>query len=98
MAGRHENIAVGGDYNIRWLIESIRAAPGNARLAKSHQHFSLAAKLVNLIPFASLPLVVGHPHVAVFIDEETVRLHEQSRAEMTQDLARRIKLEDWVEV
>ena len=98
MAGRHEDIAVGGDHNVRWLIESIRTVPGNSRLAQGHQYFSLAAKLENLMTLAALSERIGHPDIAVFIDEETVWLHKQSSPEMTQGLSRRIKLEDGVEV
>ena len=79
-------------------LNSIRTAAGDVRLAERHQHLAVGAELENLVAFAAAAEPVGHPHVALAVDVQTVREQQQAGAEALQQFSGRIEFEDRVEV
>ena len=55
---------------------------GDARLSQTHQDLALRAELEHLVPLGAglISNRVGHPDVAIAIDMEAVRQHEESGA------------------
>src|SRR5439155_2258238 len=94
MAIRDENIAVRSDEDVRRLIESIRTVASDSRFAKSHQDFSIRAELENLMAFGAFSRAVGHPHVSLSIDMNSMRTDEHPRAKTLDELACRIKFKE----
>ena len=64
-------------------LKCVGAASGHAGRPEPHQHFAIGRQLDDLVPFRSVlaRLRVGHPDVAVAIDVQAVRKHEQSLAD-----------------
>ena len=72
-------------------LKCVSAAAGHAGHPEPHQHFAIGRQLDDLMPFRSVlaRLRIGHPHVAVAIDVQAVRKHEQPRADALRRLAGR---------
>ena len=75
-----EDVAVGRGHHVGRLVEMRRAAAGDAGRAEPHQHLAVGRQLDDLMPFRAVlaRLRVGHPDVAVAIDVQAVRKHEQA--------------------
>ena len=98
MAVGNEDVAVRRGHDGRWRIELIGTAAGGVRFAERHQDLAVGAELENLVAFAAAAEPVGHPHVALAVDVQTVREQQQAGAEALQQFAGRIEFEDRIEV
>ena len=80
-------------------LKMIGAAAGDARLAERHQHLAVRAELDDLLALCRpCCLRVGHPDVAVAVDVQAVRKHEQPCADALHGLAgREIEPVEWAQ-
>src|SRR5579859_795058 len=93
-----EDVPIGSDHDVGRLIEGVWTVAGNSGLSQGHQDLAFRTELENLLTFSIFPLSVGDPHISFLIHEDAVRKYEQPRTEALEQLARRIKLENWREV
>ena len=101
VAVRDEDVAVRRGDHVARLVELTGAAAGLAGDAQAQQLFALGAELDDLMALGArlVALRVGHPDVAVGVDVDAVRQHEQAGAEAGHHLAGvLVELEDGVAV
>src|ERR1700730_8317777 len=60
-------IAIGGDGHSRGHIECVGTIALDARLAESHEHFSIGTEFEDLLAFSIAPVTVGDPDVSIFV-------------------------------
>jgi hypothetical protein len=84
MAIADEDIAIGSNEHVRRSIECVGTGAGNAWLAKGHQYLALRAELEHLMALAAATMIVGHPHIAVGIDMQPMRMVEHPGTEARQ--------------
>ena len=77
-----EDRAVGGNRDVRWLVEVVRVGSGNTPLAQCHLQNAIVAELQHLVAPD-----IGHPDVVLRIDRDSVRALELTTAERQHDFA-----------
>src|SRR5262249_25575036 len=93
-----EDVAVGRDGDRVRLIERVGPIARDAGLTERQKRFSIGTEFPLRVPLAFDALTVGDPQVAVLIDRQTVREDEHAAAPTSQHLARRVELEDGIEL
>ncbi len=81
------NVAIGRDDDTARPVQKAGTIAGHSRLAKGHQHLALRAEFYDHVALAVLRPLVGHPHIALVVDIEAVRLVEHVGAERPHELA-----------
>ena len=97
----HEDVAVRRDEHVGRLVERVGTVAGDARLAERHQHLAVRTELVDdlaLVVRRIARAVIGHPDVAVLVDVKTVREVEQPGAELPEQLARGVEVQNRIEL
>src|SRR5215469_2166651 len=80
----HEDIAIGSDYHIRGLVESIRAIASDSCLAQDQQDLALGTELDHLLSLAVFSLSISDPHVPFPIHENAMRENKHACAKTLQ--------------
>ena len=98
MAVADEDVAVGRDEDRRRRVELVVAGAGDAGLAERQQELAVRAELEHLLALAAHADAVGQPDIAFAIDMQAVRKDGEAGAEALHQLARRVELQDRVEL
>ncbi len=91
MAVGDEDVAIRRGHDVARLLEMIGAAARHAGGSESQQHAPVGAELHDLLAFRPVLAAggIGDPDVAISIDMQAVREHEESGADAFRGLARR---------
>src|SRR5580658_3575618 len=93
----HEDVAIGGDRDVRRGVELVGALARDTRLAEGQQHLALRAELDDLMTLAVGTGVVARPNVAAVIDIEAMGVIEETLAEACHKFSGGIEFLDRVE-
>ncbi len=95
-----EDAAVRSRDHVVGLIEVVRPVTRLPGRTQAHEQLAVRAELVDLMTVRAflVPGEVGDPHVALGVDVDPVRSHEDAGAEVREDLSRvAVELEDRID-